>query len=266
MDKFCLNWSGYYSNIREYFGKLREDQKLFDVTLVTDDGQHIQAHKIILSAGSNFFSDIFMKSNHSNMLVYLKGIKSDNLEPVVDFIYKGEAFITQEQLRMFIETGKDLQVKGLEGVLTGVDEYKTETSMNPKENEFKYERNETEVVITGSPEIAKVNEGNLNLQTINDQLSLQIDEMIEKNEGVWRCKICGKTSAHSNIRRHAEIHIEGMSHACHICNKTFTNRTNLSQHIFRTHSELFSCDICDKTGMNRATYTAHKRRKHSNTL
>ena len=76
MDKFCLNWNGYDANIREYFKKLREDQRLFDVTLVTDDGQHIQAHKIILSAGSNFFSDIFVKSNHSNMLVYLKGITS----------------------------------------------------------------------------------------------------------------------------------------------------------------------------------------------
>ena len=71
MEKFCLNWDGYDANIREYFRKLREDQILCDVTLVTDDGQHIQAHKIIRSSGSNFFNDMFMKSNHSNMLVYL---------------------------------------------------------------------------------------------------------------------------------------------------------------------------------------------------
>ena len=120
MDKFCLNWSGYDANIRSYFKTLREDPILADVTLVTDDGQHIQAHKIILSAVSNFFSDIFMKSNHSNMLVYLKGISSDMLEPVIDYIYYGEAFIIQEQLKVFIETGKELQVKGLEGELTGV--------------------------------------------------------------------------------------------------------------------------------------------------
>jgi len=113
MDKFCLNWNGYDTNIRESFRKLREDQRLFDVTLVTDDGQHIQAHKIILSAGSIFFSDIFMKSNNSNMLVYLKGICSDTLEPVIDFIYNGEPFTTQEKLKEFIEAGKELQVKGL---------------------------------------------------------------------------------------------------------------------------------------------------------
>ena len=76
MEKFCLNWNGYDTIIREHFRKLKEDQRLFDVTLVTEDGQHVQAHRIILSAGSNFFSDIFKKSNHKNVLVYLKGIRS----------------------------------------------------------------------------------------------------------------------------------------------------------------------------------------------
>ena len=48
-----MKWNEFDTNIREYLRILREDQRLFDVTLVTDDGQHIQAHKVILSAGSN---------------------------------------------------------------------------------------------------------------------------------------------------------------------------------------------------------------------
>ena len=70
-DKWCMKWNEFDTNIREYLRILREDQRLFDVTLVTDDGQHIQAHKIILSAGSHFFSDIFLKSNQTNMLIFL---------------------------------------------------------------------------------------------------------------------------------------------------------------------------------------------------
>ena len=62
-----MKWNEFDTNIREYFRIIRGDQRLFDVTLVTDDGQHIQAHKIILSAGSNFFNDIILKSNHSNI-------------------------------------------------------------------------------------------------------------------------------------------------------------------------------------------------------
>ena len=104
MDNFCLKSDDYDANVREYLRVLRDGQRLFDVTLVTDEGQHIQAHKIILSAGSNFFSEIFVKSNHSNMLVYLKGISSDNLEPIIDFIYNGKALIAQEELKAFLET------------------------------------------------------------------------------------------------------------------------------------------------------------------
>merc|ERR1719209_264952 len=145
MDKFCLNWNGYDTNIRDSLRKLREHQRLFDVTLVTDDSQHIPAHKIILSAGSNFFSDIFTKTNHGNMLVYLKGISSDKLEPVIDFIYNGEVFITQEQVKVFIETGKDLQVKGLEGDLTGVEENENKMLTNLQENEQRHDEDYEDV-------------------------------------------------------------------------------------------------------------------------
>merc|ERR1711888_252956 len=123
-----LKWDAFEENIRNYFRKLREDQRLFDVTLATDDGQHIQAHKVILSTGSHFFSDIFQKSNHTNMLVYLKGISSEKLEEVLDFIYNGEVSIGQEEIKVFIETAKELQVKGLEGELTGISENIAEES------------------------------------------------------------------------------------------------------------------------------------------
>ena len=110
--------------------------------------------------------------------------------------------------------------------------------------------------------VAKMDEGNP--QTINNELNLHINEMIEKNEGVWRCKVCGKTaSLKRGIRRHAEAHILGISHACHICSKTFTNRPNLNWHIYRIHSELFSCEICGKIGMNREAFRSHKRTKHN---
>merc|ERR1712179_873129 len=154
----------------------------------------------------------------------------------------------QEQLKVFIETGKELLVKGLEGELTGISE---NTAVIPDRK-----REVTDLGDGIEDTVAKMDEGNL--QTINNELNLQINEMIEKNEGVWRCKICGKTSR-SNIRPHAETHIEGMSHACQICSKTFPNRHSLSSHVSYIHSELFSCDICDKTGMNKQAYRDHKR-------
>ena len=114
-EKFCLKWNEFDTKFKDYFRNLRAEEKLFDVTLATGDGQRVQAHKIILSAGSNFFSEIFMESNHPNMLIYLKGINSVELNSVLDFIYNGETFVTQEEREEFFETGKELNVKVLRG-------------------------------------------------------------------------------------------------------------------------------------------------------
>ena len=96
-----------------------------------------------------------------------------------------------------------------------------------------------------------------------NDLDIQVMQIIAKNEGSWKCKVCGKTAAtKQHIRTHAETHIAGMSHDCHLCSKTFTSRHNLKTHISRVHSQLFSCDICGKTGMNRQGYRDHKYSQH----
>jgi len=273
MDKFCLNWNGYDTNIRESFRKLREDQRLFDVTLVTDDGQHIQAHKIILSAGSHFFSDIFLKSNQTNMLIYLKGINSVQLKHLLDFIYNAEASVGQEELKEFLETGKELQVKGFEAY--ELDQPKR--YINEKEEMYVNEEYITEQNISWDTlETLKENHRssedsrkpkNVEIEKVeintNNKLDLQILEMIEKSDGLWICKVCGKTSGYKgNMQGHAERHIDGMSHACNICNNSFSTRHSLRCHIDTIHSELLFCDLCGKSGMNKNYYYKHKERHH----
>ena len=63
-----------------------------------------------------------MKNNLTNMLIYLKGINSVYLQHVTDFLYNGEAFITQDELKVFIETAQEVQVKGLQGDLQNLGE------------------------------------------------------------------------------------------------------------------------------------------------
>jgi len=278
MDKWCMKWNEFDTNIREYFRIIREDPRLFDVTLVTDDGQHIQAHKIILSAGSHFFSDIFLKSNQTNMLIYLKGINSVQLEHLLDFIYNGEASVGQEELKNFLETGKELQIKGFDAYVAGVGESVEGDSVRyDDEKEGMYDNTdniieENNICDTMEPSseqhystkvaIKESNRGKMQVNA-NSELDLQILEMIEKSDGVWKCKVCGKTSKYSSdIKKHAESHIEGMSLVCHTCDKSFPNRPGLQDHIRRSHSELLSCDLCGKSGMNKSAYYWHNQRHH----
>ena len=114
MQKIFLKWSDFETNIRESFKHLREVQDYFDVTLATDDGFTIGAHKIILSAGSQFFSNIFSQYKQKEQFIYMKGINRVELEYVVNFLYNGEAYVGQEELNEFLEIARELQVKGLQ--------------------------------------------------------------------------------------------------------------------------------------------------------
>ena len=102
-----------------------------------------------------------------------------------------------------------------------------------------------------------------NLRMSKEGINLQVREVIEKIEDVWKCKLYGKHAASKpSIVYHAKTHIEGISLPCDICDKIFPNKQTLRQHISGIHSELFSCDVCGKSGMKKANYYLHKRNKH----
>ena len=86
-----------------------------DVTLVCEEDQEIEAHKIILTACSPIFSKILKRSKHSHPIIYMRGLKAKELFAVVDFIYHGEANIYQEDLDEFLALAEELQLKGLVG-------------------------------------------------------------------------------------------------------------------------------------------------------
>ena len=54
-EKLCLKWDKFQDNIKDAFGNLREDNDFADVTLACEDGQQVEAHKVILASSSPFF-------------------------------------------------------------------------------------------------------------------------------------------------------------------------------------------------------------------
>jgi len=118
-EKFCLRWNDFETNISSAFREIREDKDFFDVTLACDNEQ-IQAHKVILSACSPFFRTILRRNQHSNPLLYLKGVRFTDLTSVLNFMYHGEVNVAQEELNSFLAVAEELKVKGLtQGPTTG---------------------------------------------------------------------------------------------------------------------------------------------------
>merc|ERR1712142_197247 len=276
-DKFCLRWNEFEENIRNSFKVLRNKESLFDVTLATDDGHQIQAHRVILSAGSDFFSEIFTKCNQSSMLIYLRGIGRKELENITDFLYNGETFVTQEELRSFLEIAQELKVKGLQS-----SEEEPDDSMQSQEA-FEATSKLTPNVLTENVDrkleakdfkLQKLNEVKSNNEPIlvsenepflvakNDQsLNEQLNELVEQQMGVWKCKVCDKTSnTKGNIKIHAERHIEDVKNTCNVCMKNFATRHQHQTHVKLVHnSKMYSCSGCGKANMNMMTVYSHKR-------
>ena len=98
MDKFNLKWNDFQSNVSRSFDVLRQAEDFFDVTLVSDDEEHISTHKLVLSASSDFFRNILRKASHSNPMIYLHGFGSKELQFVMDYIYLGEIQVLQDDL------------------------------------------------------------------------------------------------------------------------------------------------------------------------
>ena len=114
-EKLCLQWNDFQDNVKNAFGHIQDSTDYGDVTLACEAGRQIEIHKVVLAASSPFFQRILKKNNHIHPLIYMKGIKTDDLTAVVDFLYFGEANVYQENLESFLAIAKELQLKGLDG-------------------------------------------------------------------------------------------------------------------------------------------------------
>ena len=259
MEKYCLRWNEFETNVRQFFEKLRKEQNLFDVSLVSEDGHSMKAHRMILSAGSQFFKNIFDSNEDKNMLIYLKGVKGDKLKSMLDFLYNGEVNVAQDDLDNFLSVASEMKLTGLERKTGNFEEKDTEDSTVIKSNskqfpdyfneiyESKPEMCENKDNFTTSNSIIDVTEDYLDNvgsyeqheQMKNEDLKLRIENIIEKKEfGKWTCKVCEKIyNRKSHASDHAEVHIEGMKHICQFCNKVFQKSCSLRWHVIKAHKK-----------------------------
>ena len=233
MEKFSLKWNDFQFSASKAFQIIRKEKDFFDVTLVSDDEVHLPAHKLVLSASSIFFKSMLMKNSHSHPMIYLSGINSTNLEFVLDYIYQGEVQIYQEQLDSFLDVAQNLKVNGLmsddkQEIMDGPQNFKSEELREAaKPVDIFYE--------TQAPVNTKaVNERSYTVAVDGQDESLiesKIDEILTKSDGIITCTACGKSGTNNyNMKRHVQIHIDGMSYSCQLCNKTFRSKNSLQCH------------------------------------
>ena len=190
----------------------------------------------------------------------MRGIKAKEMAALIDFMYNGEVSIDQMDLNRFLELGEELQLKGLlrsreimEAESVPNDVVKNEKEKTTKATKYvnlgaeqfpisgiqmdKHEKQELIDLVEESQGI----EANISFPLkadVNQDLDEKNNSIIQRaDDGIWSCTVCGKSDKLShNIKKHAEIHIEGVGHPCGHCGKMLKSRNSLQVHISKTHS------------------------------
>ena len=248
-SKFNLKWKEFQLNVTKSFRDLRKENNFYDVTLVSDDQKQVSAHKVVLSACSEYFSNILKQNPHSHPLLCLDGVSSTDLNNMLDYVYLGEVQIYQDDLDRFLEVAQKFK---LEGLLQKQGQDDTEEPEGLEEleefqtlEEYKKEKIADAQMSNIKPEVKSM-QRNSQIEKVSfdetalsspDELNDKIEQMFTRNsDNSFTCNTCDKTSRHrGHMKEHVEIHIEGLSYTCNTCGKTSRSATGLRLHKAKYH-------------------------------
>ena len=259
-EKLCLQWNDFQPNLITAFRDLRLDKDFADVTLACEDGEQFEAHKVVLISSSPFFKNLLQRNKHPHPLIYMRGVTSEVLMAMIDFLYHGEANVDQEHLDPFLAIAEELKLQGLHGnqteenlsttctpksyattysTLSEEEESNSDVKPCPKKRKsrlnFSAEPNqETTIALSSNTDFS--NDAELN-EKVKSMMLVSENPAGHGQRGNTRiCKVCGKEGTLAQISHHIEAnHIQGISRSCNLCGKTAPTRNALAQHKIKFH-------------------------------
>ena len=183
--------------------ELMSNEDFSDVTLVTEDKKHIKANINILSTCSPVFKDVLRKKDNTNQIMELRGVQHSEMEPIMQFIYLGEATFYKEKIGEILAVAKSLKIKELCSAETVLN--------NDTSNEF-------------------VKEETVKFENITKQA---VQQRQGKVAGKYECDQCRKTfSGHGALYTHKQTVHQGVQYACDQCDYQATTQGNLGKGSF----------------------------------
>ena len=281
-EHISLKWDEFGEHAKAFFAQLRDDQDFTDVTLVSEDGdQQIRAHKVILASGSPVFSNLLKINPHPHPLIFMKGLKSEDLKAMVGFLYYGQTQVSQKDLASFLALAAELKLKGLADIKEKKDdEHEKEPlkkSVNKKDG--KENPNQRNTTITYADHEHEQRDISMEGKPFYSKDDTSHDEILESDlESTMYAQFEYTDGTHSNIdlqKFHQQIEsmmgktsdtfLYGSKTAwsCNLCGKEAT-QGQIRRHIESKHitGVRHKCDLCDKSSKSRYALKVHKKRNH----
>ena len=171
-----LKWTNFQDNLNNTLKSLKESPDFIDVTLACEDGKKIGVHRAILAASSPLFQSLLNDEKNDHQMVYLTGVKSEDVYSVVDFMYCGETKVRRTNVDSFLDVTNDLKLEGLFGKSYINDDEEMFTISDPLEEHAKVMQSSTGQMTEGQKYVSEGAQ-----QTVND--SKGEDFMQEAEDG-----------------------------------------------------------------------------------
>jgi len=265
----------------------------------------VLAHKVILSACSPYFRSILARHPHQHPLLFLRGVRQQDLANILDFMYHGEVNVAQEELNTFLAIAEELQVKGLtqedkrtgqgepakagagqrsvEG-RTGVgppakrrrhDEEVAEISTNPGSAPVKTELEPTESVIYPA-----ALESGEHVEDIYQEQEEQYQEYSGYDEDAYEVQAVGGGARPESNKEMIHFVMSQLEekfdsagkkfYQCKHCEFGFIKKEKVRQHIETVHGDgmgiRYNCDYCEKNYKSHSNLRTHVSSNHRQNL
>ena len=180
---YNLHWHTFSDHLREMLHQMKKSNEFTDVTLVCDDMRQLQAHKVVLSACSSVFKSIINDLPQISSVIYLRGIKHQEMASILDFMYLGVATFHQERMNELLNVAKNLKIKGISNEFDKQKKTSNELSETLANEAYNVNKVSETVQNSSSTSIAKEFSENLTSNEISE--IIQISEYSKNDEEVF---------------------------------------------------------------------------------
>ena len=240
-----LDWHTYLNHLREMLDNMMKPHEFTEVTLNCDYSEEFKVHKIVLSACSPLFKSIINNPKKNmgtlkNPVLYLKGIKQQEMDSILESVYLNLAKYHEERMKEFLTMAKSFHTK-----------VKVVEVSEP---------NDSMMVVDCDKNLEGFTVNFLsNTMDIKENHDTKITTVKDENNRRFACNQCDKAySAETSLQRHVRATHEGFKHSCNECDKHYTDQTGLRHHMNVVHKGiLYNCKQCPYGGTTPFNLQSH---------
>ena len=112
--QLCLKWNNHLTAFNKLLNKLLLDENYSDSTILCG-GKFYPVHRLVLSTCSEYFESMFAQCLKINKypFIVVKDIDPKQMEALLNYMYRGEVNVPQDDLPDLIKAAEAFQIRGL---------------------------------------------------------------------------------------------------------------------------------------------------------